>query len=150
MKLQTVEPAAFPTRCSYRTSSGRQCRLAIFDPQSGLCANHPTRSKTNGLTSPTSSSGMPKTSKPLRESTNLCAAYTGLSARTASLLVVPMPSPIFAACFCAHCPSWPRRERLELPTSLIHLSPTRTRSRHDRCNRLPLCGKLAGLYRGEE
>ena len=40
MKLQTVNPAVLSTRCTYRTASGRQCRLAIFDPQSGLCANH--------------------------------------------------------------------------------------------------------------
>src|SRR6266478_4011993 len=37
MKLQTVNPSVFPTRCTYRRSSGRQCRLAIFDPPSGLC-----------------------------------------------------------------------------------------------------------------
>jgi hypothetical protein len=47
MKLQTVEPAVFPTRCTYRTASGRQCRLAIFDPQSGLCANHHAEQKQN-------------------------------------------------------------------------------------------------------
>jgi hypothetical protein len=47
MKLQTVEPVVFPTRCTYRTASGRQCRLAIFDPQSGLCANHHADLKQN-------------------------------------------------------------------------------------------------------
>jgi hypothetical protein len=47
MKLQTVEPAVFPTRCTYRTASGRQCRLPIFDPQSGLCANHHAEQKQN-------------------------------------------------------------------------------------------------------
>jgi hypothetical protein len=47
MKLQTVEPAVFPTRCNYRSASGRQCRLAIFDPQSGLCANHHADQKQN-------------------------------------------------------------------------------------------------------
>ena len=47
MKLQTVEPAVFPTRCTYRTASGRQCRLPIFDPQSGLCANHHADQKQN-------------------------------------------------------------------------------------------------------
>jgi len=47
MKLQTVEPAVFPTRCTYRTASGRQCRLPIFDPQSGLCANHHADLKQN-------------------------------------------------------------------------------------------------------
>ncbi len=34
MKPQTVDPAVLSTRCTYRTASGRQCRLAIFDPQS--------------------------------------------------------------------------------------------------------------------
>jgi len=47
MKLQTVEPAVLPNRCTYRTSSGRQCRLPIFDPQSGLCANHHVEQKQN-------------------------------------------------------------------------------------------------------
>jgi len=47
MKLQTVEPAVLPTRCTYRTASGRQCRLAIFDPQSGLCATHHADLKQN-------------------------------------------------------------------------------------------------------
>jgi hypothetical protein len=47
MKPQTVEPAVFPTRCTYRSASGRQCRLAIFDPQSGLCANHHADQKQN-------------------------------------------------------------------------------------------------------
>jgi hypothetical protein len=47
MKLQTVEPAVFPTRCTYRTASGRQCRLPVFDPQSGLCANHHAEQKQN-------------------------------------------------------------------------------------------------------
>ncbi len=47
MKLQTVNPAVLPTRCTYRSSSGRQCRLAIFDPQSGLCANHHADLKQN-------------------------------------------------------------------------------------------------------
>ena len=47
MKPQTVDPAVLSTRCTYRTSSGRQCRLAIFDPQSGLCANHHADLKQN-------------------------------------------------------------------------------------------------------
>jgi hypothetical protein len=47
MKLQTVSPAVLPTRCSYRSASGRQCRLSIFDPQSGLCANHHADLKQN-------------------------------------------------------------------------------------------------------
>ena len=47
MKLQTVESAVLPTRCTYRSASGRQCRLAIFDPQSGLCANHHAELKQN-------------------------------------------------------------------------------------------------------
>jgi len=47
MKLQTVKPAVLSTRCTYRSSSGRQCRLAIFDPQSGLCANHHADLKQN-------------------------------------------------------------------------------------------------------
>ena len=47
MNLQTVEPSVLPTRCAYRTASGRQCRLAIFDPQSGLCANHHADLKQN-------------------------------------------------------------------------------------------------------
>jgi hypothetical protein len=47
MKLQTVNPDVLPTRCTYRSSSGRQCRLAIFDPQSGLCANHHADLKQN-------------------------------------------------------------------------------------------------------
>ena len=47
MKLQTAEPAMLPTRCTYRSASGRQCRLAIFDPQSGLCANHHADLKQN-------------------------------------------------------------------------------------------------------
>jgi hypothetical protein len=47
MKLQTVDPAVLPNRCTYRSSSGRQCRLAIFDPQSGLCANHHADLKQN-------------------------------------------------------------------------------------------------------
>jgi hypothetical protein len=47
MKLQTVEPAVFPTRCTYRSPSGRQCRLPIFDPQSGLCANHHAEQRQN-------------------------------------------------------------------------------------------------------
>src|SRR5712692_4095164 len=47
MKLQTVDPAVLSTRCTYRSSSGRQCRLAIFDPQSGLCANHHADQKQN-------------------------------------------------------------------------------------------------------
>ena len=47
MKLETVKPSVFPTRCTYRSSSGRQCRLAIFDPQSGLCANHHADLKQN-------------------------------------------------------------------------------------------------------
>ena len=47
MKLQTIDSATLPTRCTYRTASGRQCRLAIFDPQSGLCANHHADLKQN-------------------------------------------------------------------------------------------------------
>jgi hypothetical protein len=47
MKLQTVNPAVRPTRCTYRSASGRQCRLSIFDPQSGLCANHRADLKQN-------------------------------------------------------------------------------------------------------
>ena len=47
MKLLTVEPAVLPTRCTYRSASGRQCRLPIFDPQSGLCANHHADQKQN-------------------------------------------------------------------------------------------------------
>jgi|HubBroStandDraft_3_1064219.scaffolds.fasta_scaffold128821_2 hypothetical protein len=47
MKLQTVEPVVLPNRCTYRTASGRRCRLAIFDPQSGLCANHHADQKQN-------------------------------------------------------------------------------------------------------
>ena len=47
MKLQTVNPAVLPTRCTYRSASGRQCRLAIFDPHSGLCANHHADLKQN-------------------------------------------------------------------------------------------------------
>ncbi len=47
MKLQTVNPAVLSTRCTYRSASGRQCRLAIFDPQSGLCANHHADLKQN-------------------------------------------------------------------------------------------------------
>jgi len=47
MKLQTVKPSVFPNRSTYRSASGRQCRLAIFDPQSGLCANHHADQKLN-------------------------------------------------------------------------------------------------------
>jgi hypothetical protein len=47
MKLQTVNPDVLSTRCTYRTASGRQCRLPIFDPQSGLCANHHADLKQN-------------------------------------------------------------------------------------------------------
>jgi hypothetical protein len=47
MKLQTVKPVVLPNRCTYRTASGRQCRLPIFDPQSGLCANHHADQKQN-------------------------------------------------------------------------------------------------------
>ena len=47
MKLQTVNPSVLPNRCTYRTASGRQCRLAIFDPQSGLCADHHADLKQN-------------------------------------------------------------------------------------------------------
>ena len=47
MKLQTVDPAVLPNRCTYRSASGRQCRLAIWDPQSGLCANHHADLKQN-------------------------------------------------------------------------------------------------------
>jgi hypothetical protein len=47
MKLQTVNPEMLPTRCTYRSASGRQCRLAIFDPQSSLCANHHADLKQN-------------------------------------------------------------------------------------------------------
>jgi hypothetical protein len=47
MKLQTVNPAVLSTRCTYRSASGRQCRLTIFDPQSGLCANHHADLKQN-------------------------------------------------------------------------------------------------------
>ncbi len=47
MKLQTIDPAVLPNRCTYRSASGRQCRLAIFDPQSGLCANHHADLKQN-------------------------------------------------------------------------------------------------------
>jgi hypothetical protein len=47
MKLETIKPAALSNRCTYRSSSGRQCRLAIFDPQSGLCANHHADQKQN-------------------------------------------------------------------------------------------------------
>src|SRR5438552_14267118 len=111
----------------------------------------PTKSKTSGPTSQTSSSGMPKTSKPLRASTILCAASTGLSAKIASLLAAPMPSPTSPVCFCAHCPLWPRKERLELRTCLIHLSPTQPRNRHKRWRRAellhptPFCGKPVAL-----
>ncbi len=68
--------------------------------------------------------GCPRTSKLLRASTIHCAASTGSPARTASLLVAPRSSPTSAACFCAHCLSWPKRGALESPTSLIHPSPT--------------------------
>src|SRR5438552_14267117 len=47
MKLQTVRTDVLSTRCTYRSSSGRQCRLSIFDPQSGLCANHHADQKQN-------------------------------------------------------------------------------------------------------
>lgn len=47
MKPQLVNPAVLSTRCTYRTSSGRQCRLAVFDPQSGLCQNHHADLKQN-------------------------------------------------------------------------------------------------------
>jgi hypothetical protein len=47
MKLQTVNSAVLSTRCTYRSASGRQCRLAIFDPQSGLCATHHADLKQN-------------------------------------------------------------------------------------------------------
>ena len=47
MKLQTVSTDVLSTRCTYRSSSGRQCRLSIFDPQSGLCANHHADQKQN-------------------------------------------------------------------------------------------------------
>ncbi len=47
MKPQTVDPAVLSARCTYRTASGRQCRLAIFDPQSALCANHHADLKQN-------------------------------------------------------------------------------------------------------
>ena len=47
MKLKTVEPYVIPNRCTYRSSSGRQCRLNIFDPQSELCANHHADLKQN-------------------------------------------------------------------------------------------------------
>jgi hypothetical protein len=40
MKLAIVKPAVQSIRCTHRTASGRQCRLAISDAQSGLCANH--------------------------------------------------------------------------------------------------------------
>ena len=40
MKLTVVKPAGQSIRCTHRTASGRQCRLAISDAQSGLCANH--------------------------------------------------------------------------------------------------------------
>jgi len=40
MELTVVKPAVQSIRCTYRTASGRQCRLAISDAQSGLCANH--------------------------------------------------------------------------------------------------------------
>jgi hypothetical protein len=40
MKLQTVKPAVLSMRCTHRTDSGRQCRLAISDAQSGLCPHH--------------------------------------------------------------------------------------------------------------
>jgi hypothetical protein len=47
MKLETVTPAVVSHRCTYRSPSGRQCRLNIFDPQSGLCANHHADQKQN-------------------------------------------------------------------------------------------------------
>jgi hypothetical protein len=34
MKLQTVEPAVFPTRCTYRTASGRQSPFSTRSPAS--------------------------------------------------------------------------------------------------------------------
>jgi hypothetical protein len=40
MKLAIVKPAVLSIRCTHRSASGRQCRLAISDAQSGLCANH--------------------------------------------------------------------------------------------------------------
>ncbi len=45
MKLTVVKPAVQSTRCTHRTASGRQCRLAISDAQSGLCANHHAEQK---------------------------------------------------------------------------------------------------------
>lgn len=40
MKLQTFKPAVLSIRCTHRSSSGRQCRLAVSDAQSGLCPHH--------------------------------------------------------------------------------------------------------------
>lgn len=40
MKLQTFKPAVLSIRCIYRAPSGRQCRLAVSDAQSGLCPRH--------------------------------------------------------------------------------------------------------------
>ena len=133
MKLQTVKPSVFPNRSTYRSASGRQCRLAIFDPQSGLCANHHADQKQNERADVADILfGMPKTSKLLRASTIHCAASMGSPARTASLLVAPRSSPKSAVCFCAHCPPLPKRGALESPTSLIHPSPTQPRNRHDK------------------
>lgn len=47
MKLQTLNPDVLSSRCTHRSPSGRQCRLPIFDPQSGLCANHHADQKQN-------------------------------------------------------------------------------------------------------
>jgi hypothetical protein len=45
MKLQTLKPAVPILRCTHRASSGRQCRLAVFDGQSGLCPRHYAQQK---------------------------------------------------------------------------------------------------------
>ena len=47
MEPQIVNPVVVSSRCAYRSASGRQCRLVIFDPQSGLCANHHADQKQN-------------------------------------------------------------------------------------------------------
>jgi hypothetical protein len=45
MKLLTGKPAVLSIRCTHRSPSGRQCRLAVSDAHSGLCPQHHAEQK---------------------------------------------------------------------------------------------------------
>ncbi len=40
MKPKKVTPVVLSARCTYRTDTGRRCRLSVSDAQSGLCRQH--------------------------------------------------------------------------------------------------------------